>query len=104
SWRLRAFRFAFPLATLALMVIAFMTFALHDVRDDGQVGIAEFFAGATLYVWRDRFGLSYARFALLFGALCLAALDRRAFFVVYLLALGPLTLNLAYLFGGWIRN
>jgi peptidoglycan/LPS O-acetylase OafA/YrhL len=104
SWRLTAFRVGFPLATLALMVIAFATFETDDLRDDGQIGIAEFFAGASLYVWRDRFKLSYTRFALLFGALCLAALDRRAFFIVYLLALGPLTLNLAYLFGGWIRN
>ncbi len=104
SWRLRAFRYGFPLATIALMATAFNTFNLHDLRDDGQIGIAEFFAGTTLYLWRDRFGLSRTRLALLFGAVCLAALNRQAFFIVYLLVLGPITLNLAYLFGGWIRN
>src|SRR5208337_1902859 len=70
----------------------------------GQIGIAEFFAGSTLYLWRDRFGMSLARLAMLFGAVCLAALSRQAFFIICLLVLGPITLHLAYLFGGWIRN
>lgn len=104
SWRARAFRYVFPLVTIVLMAIAFSTFSLHGQRDDGQIGIAEFFAGSALYVWRDRFGLSYARLALMFGALCLAALNRQAFCLVYILVLGPITLHLGYLFGGWVRN
>ncbi|WP_294541868.1 acyltransferase [uncultured Rhodoblastus sp.] len=104
SWRPAAFRIGFPLATLALMAIAFATFNLHDLRNDGQIGIAEFFAGSSLYVWRDRIALSRGRLALMFGALCLAALNRQAFFIVYLMVLGPMTLSLAYLFGGFIRK
>ena len=104
SWRAPAFRYGFPLVTIVLMAIAFSTFSLHDHRDDGQIGIAEFFAGSALYVWRDRLQLSYGRLALMFGALGLAALNRQAFCIVYLLVLGPITLHLGYLFGGWIRN
>jgi peptidoglycan/LPS O-acetylase OafA/YrhL len=104
SWRPLAFRFGFPLATIVLMAVAFAPFTLHDLRNDAHIGIAEFFAGSTLYVWRDRFAMSRARLALMLGALCLAALNRQVFFIVYLLALGPIVLSLAYLFGGWIRN
>jgi peptidoglycan/LPS O-acetylase OafA/YrhL len=104
AWRAPAFRLGFPLVTVVLMAIAFSTFSQHDLRDDGQIGIAEFFSGSALYVWRDRIKLSYARLALMFGALCLAAMNRQAFCLVYLLVLGPITLHLGYLFGGWIRN
>ena len=56
-----------------------------------------FLYGTTLYLWRDKVPM---RAGILFAALAcllLASVDKRAFFVVYVLCLAPLVLHLVYL-------
>ncbi len=103
AWRRPAFRLGAPAAALVLTLIALKTFAAQGDRDPAQVPGAMFFYGAALQMWRDRIGLSYARFGLLVAALTLAAASGAAFFPIYLVTLGPLVLHFAYLFGGPIR-
>jgi peptidoglycan/LPS O-acetylase OafA/YrhL len=62
-----------------------------------------FFYGAALYLWRDRIPLGAAPLLAILAAFAIAALDRSAFFIAYLILLGPLIMHLAYLPGGAIR-
>jgi peptidoglycan/LPS O-acetylase OafA/YrhL len=63
-----------------------------------------FFCGAALYLWRDRVPLGAAPLLAILAAFAIAALDRSAFFIAYLILLGPLIMHLAYLPGGAIRT
>ncbi|MCI4677275.1 acyltransferase [Rhodoblastus acidophilus] len=103
AWRIPFFRYATPAVALALAFVVTRAFFHNGARAGALVPQAMFFYGAALQMWRARIKLSYFRFGLILAALGVAALNSGAFFLVYLAALGPLTLHFAYLFGGPIR-
>ena len=60
--------------------------------------------GSALYLWRDRAPMGAGLLVALVAALVVASFDRTVFLVVYLLAMAPLVLHLAYVPGGRIRR
>jgi peptidoglycan/LPS O-acetylase OafA/YrhL len=66
--------------------------------------MALFFAGSTMYVWRDRIPASWALFGVLLAVTLLSALDRTAFGIVWLFTLPYLVLFLALVPGGPVRE
>lgn len=104
EWRPQLIRWGALLAAVVLSVIAVTKTELLGWRENVEAPMALFFYGATMRLWRDRIRLSYGRLAALLAALTLAAVNRHAFLVVYMLTLGPIVLHVAFLFGGPIRR
>jgi peptidoglycan/LPS O-acetylase OafA/YrhL len=60
--------------------------------------------GSALYLWRDKVPMGPGLLVALAAALVAASFDRTVFLVVYLLAMAPFVLSLAYVPGGRIRR
>jgi peptidoglycan/LPS O-acetylase OafA/YrhL len=103
DWRLNVFRFGLPVVAAVLFLQARREHEILAASSETSVNIFMFVYGACFYLWRSRITLSLPRFLLLAAIFALAAFDARLFFMANLLTLAPLTLHLAYLFGGKIR-
>jgi peptidoglycan/LPS O-acetylase OafA/YrhL len=106
AFRTQALKVVAPLAAaIALGVVVWARFGdgAAAVRS-GDIKVFMFLYGTSLYLWREKIPVAPILLAAGVACLALACLDRRAFFVVYLLALAPLVLHLAYLPKGRIRR
>lgn len=102
--RLRAMRYILPAAALICAVMVLRNCAVQGEREGVLTPQFMFFFGASLQIWRDRLFLSWRLFLALLAGLALSEpLSPSGFFVLYLLALGPVTLHCAFLIGGPIR-
>jgi peptidoglycan/LPS O-acetylase OafA/YrhL len=103
NWRLPVFRFGLPVIAALLLLQAWREHEILALPAETSVNLFMFVYGACFYLWRRHVALSLPRFLVLAAIFALAAFDPRLFFVANLLTLAPLTLHLAYLFGGKIR-
>lgn len=104
SIRLQALRYGLPVAAVICAALVLQFFAAHDEREGVLTPQFMFFFGASLQIWRDKLFLSWRLLAGLLAALALTEpMSHAGFFLLYLLALGPVTLHVAFLIGGPIR-
>jgi peptidoglycan/LPS O-acetylase OafA/YrhL len=103
-WRPLVFRVLMLLFTLASGVAVLQEHFQGNSDDPTTQLFFMFFCGASFYCLRQYIVLSHRQFGLCLVALCLASVNRHAFFVTYLLTLGWILCYLAYIPAGWIRR
>jgi len=104
SFRLQALKSS----VLLLAVVSFFAFFADHLVARSESDFSRlffmFFTGAAYYVLKERIVLSYWFFAFALAGLLASVIDKKIFFVVYILLLAYILFFLAYVPAGRIRN
>jgi len=101
--RLSVIRWGVVAIAVPAAVLYFMHGNFDNASDEYSRLTFLFFLGASCYVLKDRIPFDRAAFFVLLAVVLLSALDRRAFFLAFSVALPYLVFYAAYGFGGRIR-
>jgi peptidoglycan/LPS O-acetylase OafA/YrhL len=105
--RFRVFEYALVAIAIAAGLWKLFGYSVDETMTLGYGRLARllfaFFSGATFYVLKERITLSRPLFWLLLVALLASAVDKRAFYIVYSLAVPYLLFYFAYVPAGFIR-
>ena len=102
--RPRGMRFVSVVAAALFLAIVLRGRVWGSDFNGANIRMFMYLYGSALYLWRDRAPMGAGLLVALVAALVVASFDRTVFLVVYLLAMAPLVLHLAYVPGGRIRR
>jgi len=101
--RLKAMRIVQAFAAALFLVLVLRGRLAGGDFNGANIRVFMYLYGSALFLWRDKIPMSPGLIVALLTALVAATADRSVFLAVYLLALPPLVLHLAYVPGGAIR-
>jgi peptidoglycan/LPS O-acetylase OafA/YrhL len=101
--RLSVIRWGVVTIAVSAAVLYFMNGNFDNASDEYSRLTFLFFLGASCYVVKDSIPFNRSTFLVLLAVVLLSALDRRAFFLAFTVALPYLLFYVAYGFGGRIR-
>ncbi|MGO9420485.1 acyltransferase family protein [Roseiarcus sp.] len=102
--RSKGMRFVSVVAVALFFVIVLRGRFSEGAFNGANIRMFMYLYGSALYLWRDRVPMGVGTLLALLAALVVASFDRTTFLIVYLLAMAPFVLHLAYVPGGRIRR
>ena len=102
--RPKGMRFVSVAAVALFFVIVLRGRFSEGAFNGANIRMFMYLYGSALFLWRDRVPMGAGILVALVAALVAASFDRTVFLIVYLLAMAPFVLHLAYVPGGRIRR
>jgi peptidoglycan/LPS O-acetylase OafA/YrhL len=102
--RLKSMRIIQALAAALFLVIVLRGRLAGSDFNGANIRVFMYLYGSALYLWRDKIPLSGGLIVVFLAALVAASFEKTVFLAIYLLAMAPLVLHLAYVPGGPIRG
>jgi peptidoglycan/LPS O-acetylase OafA/YrhL len=102
--RPKGMRFVSLAAVALFFVIVVRGRFSEGVFNGANIRMFMYLYGSALFLWRDKVPMGVGALLALLAALLAASFDRTTFLFVYLLAMAPFVLHLAYVPGGRIRR